>query len=76
MAATKGDNIVDTRDLQERLEELESERETLSDAVDAAREALQEHQEQEPDDCSRKWPRPSHKPPRICRRLAYRSAAA
>lgn len=33
-------NILDTRDLQKRLEELESEFETLQDAVEEAEEAL------------------------------------
>ena len=52
MATTisKGDNIIDSRDVIARIEELEGDRETLSDAVDSAREALQEHQDNEPDE--------------------------
>ncbi len=47
---SKGDNIIDSRDVISRIEELESEREALSDAVDSAREALEEHQSNEPDE--------------------------
>lgn len=52
MASTisKGNNIVDSRDVIARIEELEEEREILSDAVDTAREALSDHRDDEPGD--------------------------
>lgn len=46
---SNGDNIIDSRDVLERIAELESERETLADEVTTATEAVSEEEKSEVD---------------------------